>query len=218
MAAFEPLAFVAGRSARASAGEGFSPLRTGLAEAPEPELSGEGAVPHAVPPDLETLLADAEARGRQARQAEVQPQLRAARQSQERLARLIAELDEQREEWATEARDTLSAFILASVDRIVGDAEPVRHALLRSRLAEITEHLVRSRELVLRVAPADEALARQIIGDRPGWRFTPSATLRGGVVAEADGGRIDGSLQAALEGLSAVLEAWKDAAPVGGAP
>ena len=139
--------------------------------------------------------------------------------SAQRIAQdLASALELHRQHFANEAREHLGALMLVGLERLVGEVPELLGAHLRARCAEVAEHLVGAQNVVLRVSPRDATLARALVGEREGWRVVADGRLSGGCVAESDGGSMDASLTAAMEGLRQAISAWQAEGAPGGQP
>ena len=114
-----------------------------------------------------------------------------------------------RDALTAEARAQAGGLVVGAIERVCGSLPEALEGLLRDRLGKAAESLVGATEVVVRVRPADIGLAATLLGDRPGWRLEPDASLEGGCVATSEAGTIDGSLSAAMEGIRAAAATWR---------
>lgn len=131
-------------------------------------------------------------------------------QEREQVARLLEQVAQSRAEWTNEIRNVLGELVVVGVRQVVTESAELQTALIRDRLGEVGERLLSEQNVILRVRPADEDLARAMIGEREGWQIIPDSDLSGGVLAETEGGKVDATLGAALTGLAESVQGWQD--------
>jgi flagellar biosynthesis/type III secretory pathway protein FliH len=191
-----------------------------LIEAPPPPPEAPPVPSGPSPEEVAAQVAAAVAAARQAERAKADRDVAAAKAeaaSAQRIAQdLAAALELHRQHLANEAREHLGALMVVGLERLVGEVPDLLAAHLRARCAEVAEHLVGAQNVVLRVHPRDAEQARSFVGDRDGWRVVADARLTGGCIAESDGGSMDASLSAAMEGLRQAVSAWQAEGSPGG--
>jgi len=127
----------------------------------------------------------------------------------EQLIRLREKIEASRAVWAEEVRNMLGELVVVGVRQVVSDSAILQADMLRDRFAEVGERLIGEQNVIIRVRPEDEDVARDLIGDRAGWQVVPDSDLNGGIVAETDGGKVDATLGAALTGLAEAVQGWQ---------
>ena len=72
----------------------------------------------------------------------------------------------------------------------------------------VASGLVGEREVVLRVAPDQAALARELVAHRPGWQVREDVEIHSGLRVETVRGSLDRTLDAAIMAMSRAVGAW----------
>jgi len=125
------------------------------------------------------------------------------------LKRMMDEMGHTRKRWSREVKEQLGSLLLTGVRQIVGESVELQVGALESRLVEVGQRLVGEQEVLLRVRPADEDLARKMVDDRSGWKVIPDeSVVAGGCIAETDAGRIDASMGAGVAGVANAVRDW----------
>lgn len=181
---------------------------------PEPAVALDPAPPVGPTADeLETMLAEAEARGQAAGEAAAAAAVAAveARASEEleRMRAVVAGLEAYREQIAEEARDACGQLVVQSLRRVAMRTPEVLDAILEARCAEIAESMVGAGKVSVRVHPDDLKLAGKLLGEREGWSIVSDRSIKGGCVAESEAGRMDASLDAGLDAIQEAVKAWR---------
>ena len=180
---------------------------------PEPEPArDEGPEEPAgpTPEEIALMVQEAEQRGFKRGQASRQPEVDARRESEERLGQIADEIDEARGDWAGEAREELTAFVLGAVHHLVGDIPELLEIQLRQRLQDAVEHLSGARRVAVRVSPRDVGLALDVLGDREGWEVRADPEIGGGCIATSESGELDATVGAAIAAVDAAVQGWRD--------
>ena len=132
------------------------------------------------PEDIEALVSAAEERGAARAHAEflAEREQIAARASE--LEALLGLVEETRRADRSETRQLIGSLIISSMRRLIGEHPFLREAALRHAFAQAVASMVGDRDVVLWVAPGQEAIARELIDDREGWsvRVSTESALR----------------------------------------
>jgi len=161
------------------------------------------------PEQVADMVREAELKGYRRGKAELQKELDARVEQERRFQAMADSLDAARSGVVREAVDLTADLVVLGLRRLVSEVPELLEGLLQTRLQEAAAHLVGAREVLVRVAPRDEALARKILSERPGWKVVGDPSVRGGCIAASEGGELDGSLDTALQALGSALEAWR---------
>lgn len=140
--------------------------------------------------------------------AELRAQVEAARVESARLAQLATALGEVRARMVAELRAEAADLVVTAATRIAGEALHLQPELLLAMVEEAVQLL--GNELLIHVAPEDEARLRAALGDRP-IRVVADPGVRAGCIAEGPAGRLDASLETAVEALRASVLPWTQA-------
>ncbi len=167
------------------------------ADAPGPEPKG-----------AEALIAEAEARGRAAAEAELRAQRAALAERERGVARLVEQLEQARAEDAEISRQLIGSLITTALGRLIGDHAVLKAAALQEAFQQVASGLVGEREVVLRVAPDQAALARELVAHRPGWQVREDVEIHSGLRVETVRGSLDRTLDAAIMAMSRAVGAW----------
>jgi len=175
----------------------------------DPEAQPDEIVLPSTIEELEALVAAAREEARadaQAALAGTRAELEADRQQ---LAALTEQVDLGRRAWAEEVRNVLGELVIVGVRQVVNESTELQEEMLRDRFAEVGERLIGEQEVMIRVRPEDEEIARAMVGDRDGWRVIPDPDISGGIIADTDSGKIDATLGAAVSGLTDSVQEWQ---------
>ncbi len=175
-----------------------------VVEAPKPPPPPPGPSAR----EISAMVAAAEERGRKLAQGEVEVARKALEEQRLRTLKIAEEIDKQRASWAAEVRGQVGGAVVGALERLMAGSRVLRAEVLKARLAELSEHLVRAQQVLLHVHPADLELATRLVGDRAGWRVIADPAVSGGCLAELDAGELDATLASALRALTEAVEAW----------
>lgn len=170
----------------------------------------EGAVLPQTAEELEVMLDAAREEARVEAGQELEAAQAGLAEQHQQLERLLDQVAASRAEWTSEVRNVLGELVVVGVRQVVSESVELQAALIRDRLGEVGERLLSEQNVILRVRPDDEELARATIGEREGWQILPDGDLSGGVLAETESGKVDATLGAALTGLAESVQAWQD--------
>ena len=159
--------------------------------------------------ELEALIEAARVQARVDAEAALVSMRENLEEERARLAQLFDQMNAARTNWKSEVRNVLGELVVVGVRQVVSESADLQAELIRDRLAEVGERLLSEQQVVLRVRPEDEALARSVIGNRDGWQIIVDADLSGGVLAETEGGKVDATLGAAITGLTEAVQVWQ---------
>lgn len=160
--------------------------------------------------EVQAREAAAEARGRAAAMAEAQVILAEMSERVDMAETLAEALDRAAATHAREARERFGTLLLSSLSRLVGELEVFQDLSLAHAFDEVAARMVGEREVVVRVSPAQVSLAKSLIADRDGWSVRKDPEITAGVRIETERGRLDATLEAAMEGLESAVEAWRE--------
>lgn len=104
-----------------------------------------------------------------------------------------------------EMRSHTVDLVVTTAERIAGAALRTDPTLLQTMIEDAAATL--GDNLTVRVNPEDEARVREAIGDRA-IKVVPDFAVRAGCVAHSATGRIDASLDTAIQALRASAEPW----------
>lgn len=130
-----------------------------------------------------------------------------AKAQAERLEAAAKAVEATRQGLREEFREGAARVILEACRRIAGDALRVDPGLLVALVDEAADALGRG-GLRVRVSPEDAATLRERLADA-GLDVVEDFAVSGGVVVEGPAGRIDASVDSALESVAAVLDQWR---------
>lgn len=200
MAGFVPLVRAGGWTPLVGSAEPARPSPAGPV-APAPPSPRPGPPPEAPEADLLALAAarKAEQRAHAEAMAELGRLQESARAEGLRLQQIATALEALRDELVSELRAHAAELVLAGVEHVAGQAIRREPGVLEGLLAEALASLGHA-ELVVRVAPEDEARAVAWVGARP-VRVVPDPMVRAGCVASSPSGVVDATLDTALASL-----------------
>jgi flagellar biosynthesis/type III secretory pathway protein FliH len=175
-----------------------------------PLVSGEeSGIPNLTESELLALVEEARSQGRQEVEQAVAEE-RAVLQAQAvQLQQTLEAVEAMAQTWTQTVGSECSQVVLTAVDHVVGQTPELLSAMLDQRIRMIVERMAQENELVLRVAPDQVEQARELLGERPGWKVIADDDIQGGVIAEAAGGRLRATLTEVVEGLNEVIEVWR---------
>ena len=159
--------------------------------------------------DIDAIVAEAVERGRREAREELADAIRGYEVSKTRLDEMTAAVDACREGWAHQLRLSTGDLVLQTIERVVSEVPELLDEHLRRGCELAVEQMVNAQRVDVIVHPDDLGLAEELIGERDGWAVLTDDGIRGGCVVEAPSGRLDASLDAALEGVSTAIDAWK---------
>ena len=213
---------------RAEAHPTFQPQR----RAPEPEtveVSPEPVVEQAeassVPDDADVDwprrleeahaagVAEAEA-GAEARAAEMTAEIASLRQEQQALQGLLEGVRAVRAEALRQAARDVGDLVVAVVQRVVGDSLALHPDALAGVVEGAVAALPDDEEVVVRVPVGFEGRVAAALGSNRGLRVVPDAEISAGCVVQTTYASIEASLDAAMEGIEAAVDAWLATHPV----
>ena len=194
------------------------PHRDRAPDPPAGTRSAEAAPPTEAPrppvQDVAAMLIEAEARGRALAHAELQSMRRdveavrtALEQDRLHAQKILDAIKSVEDLMKMEFRYMFGEVVLAAARRLA-NSEAARDAVFRNRLEAVAEQLVLEKEVILRVPSQYLELAQTIMRDRAGWVVVEDAHLETGCVADCRSGNVDGSVDAALEGLEGAVREW----------
>jgi flagellar biosynthesis/type III secretory pathway protein FliH len=160
--------------------------------------------------DLEAMIAEAVERGRREAREELADAIRGYEVSKNRLEEILTSVDSCREGWAHQLRLVTGDLVLQTIERLVSEVPELLDEHLRKGCELAVEQMVNAQRVDVIVHPDDLGLAEDLIGERDGWAVLTDDGIRGGCVVEAPSGKLDASLDAALEGITAAIDAWKE--------
>ncbi|MEC7947493.1 MAG: FliH/SctL family protein [Myxococcota bacterium] len=177
----------------------------------ESQLEPEPVGPTAA--EIEAMIAEAEARGREEGQADAVAAVAAveARANEEftRLQAVVDGVEAYRETLAQEARDACGRLVVQALRRVAMRTPEVLDAVLEARCAEVAENMLGTGPVTIRVHPDDVKLAERLLGERGGWTLVADRSVKGGCIAESEAGRMDASLDAGLDAIQEAVKAWR---------
>lgn len=140
-------------------------------------------------------------------QAEVR-RLHARLEEEQRSARAVADgFERGLAEARQELRVSYARLVMQGARRLVGALE--RHEpVFLARLDEVAEQLVLESDVVIRVAPRNQAAAEAAVFGRAGWLVEIDPTMDGGCVAQCRNATVDARMDTAFAALDRALEAW----------
>lgn len=159
--------------------------------------------------DIEARIAEAEERGRREAREELADAMRGYEASKNQLEEIAKSVDGSRKVWAQELRKAAGDLVLQTLERLVSEVPELLDEHLRKGCELAAETLVNSQTVELVVHPDDEPLAAELVGHRSGWSIRTDDGIRGGCVIEAPSGRLDASLDAALNSISEAIAHWR---------
>ena len=160
--------------------------------------------------DIEAMMAEAVERGRREAREELADAIRGYEVSKNRLEEILTAVDACRDGWAHQLRLVTGDLVLQTIERLVSEVPELLDEHLRKGCEIAVEQMVNAQRVDVIVHPDDLGLAEDLIGQRDGWAVLTDDGIRGGCVVEAPSGKLDASLDAALEGITAAIDAWKE--------
>ncbi|MDG1481677.1 MAG: hypothetical protein P8R54_18930 [Myxococcota bacterium] len=173
--------------------------------------SGEPSGPS--PAEIEALIAAAEVRGAAQVHAEVAEERAQLTARASELEALLVHVEETRRSDRSETRQLIGSLIISSMRRLIGEHPLLREAALRHAFAQAVASMVGDRDVVLWVAPGQEAIARELIDEREGWSVRVSTELHAGMQVVGPRGRLDSSLMTAIIAMESAVDAWLEERP-----
>jgi len=178
-------------------------------EAVNPESEAEQVQLPASVEELEALLEAARQEARDSAEAVLAESRHALENERQNLLALCDRIDGSRKNWAQEVRNVLGELVVVGVRQVVSESAELHEEMLRDRFAEVGERLIGEQQVMVRVRPEDESVARAMMGDREGWTVVLDADISGGIVAETESGKVDATLGAAISGLADSVQEWQ---------
>lgn len=186
---------------------GFTPLDQAL---------GQAAAPQPAPPapvDLDVVIEEARAEGRVEAQAEAEAALAEMQATVDALAPALDELATLRTATLRRAADDVAALVLQISRKVIGDSLAVHPDALAGVVHGALEHLPEADEVRICVAPDDVPRVRDAVAERYEDHVHGDATITAGCRVEARHARVDATLDAALEGVAAAIDQWRESMP-----
>ncbi len=181
-----------------------------------PDLSDQLDEPQERSPEPERIREEAFAAGRAAAEAEAAEQIAALeaelaglRAEREAAGALAEGVERFRVEALRQAASDLATLALAMAGRVVGESLALDHEVLLGVINRSLERLPGEDLVSVRVRPEDLSLLEGRLRPRRAIRLVADPDLEGGCILEADFGRVDASLEAAMDGLSEVVDRWR---------
>jgi flagellar biosynthesis/type III secretory pathway protein FliH len=161
------------------------------------------------PEELEALLEEIRTQSRLDIEAVLAADRLALENEREQVGRVIEALQKTRKQWKSEVRNMLGELVMVGVRQVVSDSAELQADMLRDRFAEVGERLIGEQDVLIRVRPEDEALAKEFLGDRDGWNIVCDTDMSGGLIAETTAGKVDATMGAAISGLADAVQVWQ---------
>ncbi|MGB0639587.1 MAG: FliH/SctL family protein [Myxococcota bacterium] len=161
------------------------------------------------PEELDALLEEVRHQTRIDIEAVLADDRRSLATEREQIGRVIETLHQTREQWKTEVRNMLGELVMVGVRQVVSDSVELQADMLRDRFAEVGERLIGEQDVLIRVRPDDEAIAKEFVGGREGWTVVCDPDMSGGLVAETASGKVDATMGAAMAGLADSVQEWQ---------
>ncbi len=207
----------------------FVPLKSGPSSfsdsllPPQPEPTSDDYVPREAvvggepagptPDQVQALIAAAEVRGAAQAHAELAEEREKLTARLSEVEALLVQIDETRRSDHSETRQLIGSLIISSMRRLIGEHPLLREAALRHAFAQAVASMVGDRDVVLWVAPGQEAIAHELIDEREGWSVRVSTELHAGLQVVGPRGRLDSSLMTAIIAMESAVNAWLEERP-----
>jgi len=160
--------------------------------------------------EIDAMIAAAREEARAAAQRELQGERQEMERRLAKAQEFIAALESQSRGWAREMRSEVGGLVVAVVERLVGEVPEFVGGMLTERCGEIAEKMAEARRVSIHVHPDAGDHTAELGGDRVGWEIGGDDSIRGGCVARTSSGEFDGTLDTALEALSAAISGWSE--------